>query len=126
MKVGKEELIGLMTAVQLYLDQDHEQLMQTYEDQVQLVITAFAGIPHVTARRSFPSEAGQPMPRAEIILDEQALGITRDEAMSQLLGGKPSIALAGAGASGVFVNPQTLELGQVAIIVDRIKEIITA
>jgi seryl-tRNA(Sec) selenium transferase len=75
MKAGKEEIIGLMAAVRWYLGLDHARLMQTYEDQVSWVITAFAGVKQVTARRSFPSEAGQPMPRAELILDQQALGI---------------------------------------------------
>jgi len=99
-------------------------LMKTYEDQVQYVIKSFSDIPHTSARRKFPSEAGQPMPRAEIIFDGQNLGITRDEILRQLRLGEPSIALAGAGANGVFVNPQTLDPGQEKIIVDRIKEII--
>lgn len=126
MKVGKEELVGLMTAVRRYLDLDHEALMQTYEDQVQAVIAAFADHPYISVRRSFPSEAGQPMPRAEIIFDEEGLDITRDEVLAQLLAGQPSIALAEAGERGVFVNPQTLTPGQEQIIIDRIKEIVRA
>ncbi len=126
MKVGKEELVGLMTAVRLYLDLDHEALMQTYEDQVQTVVAAFADMPHVTARRSFPSEAGQPMPRAEIILDEAGLGVTCDTVLDRLAAGNPSIILAASGAHGLFVNPQTLTAGQVEIIIDRIKEILRA
>ena len=124
MKVGKEELVGLMTAVRLYLDLDHEALMRSYEDQVRTVIAAFSDHPHLSARRSFPSEAGQPMPRAEIAFDEQALGLTRDGVLAQLRAGDPSIVLAAAGDSGVFVNPQTLEPGQVQIIVDRIEQIV--
>jgi uncharacterized pyridoxal phosphate-dependent enzyme len=124
MKVGKEEMVGLLAAVKWYVNLDHEKLMRAYEDQVQFVIDEFSGIPHVSARRNFPSEAGQPMPRAEIIFDEQNLGLTRDEILTQLMEGEPSITLAGARANGVFVNPQTLEPGQAKIIVDRIKEII--
>lgn len=124
MKVGKEEMVGLMTAVRWYLDLDHAGLMQTYEDQVQAVIDAFADVPAISAARSFPSEAGQPMPRAELIFDEQALGISRDDVVAQLLEGEPSIFLAGAGPHGIFVNPQTLELGQETIIIRRLKEII--
>jgi uncharacterized pyridoxal phosphate-dependent enzyme len=124
MKVGKEEMIGLLAAVECYVNLDHEKLMKTYEDQVQFVIDSFSDIPHVSARRNFPSEAGQPMPRAEIIFDEQNLGLTRNEILARLTGGEPSIALAGAGANGVFINPQTLEPGQEKIIVNRIKEII--
>jgi len=125
MKVGKEELVGLMTAVRCYLDLDHDQLKQTYEDQVQTVIGAFADHPYISARRSFPSEAGQPMPRAEIVFDEAGLGITRDEVLRQLVSGDPCIELAEAGDSGVFVNPQTLQTGQEVFIVARIREIVT-
>jgi L-seryl-tRNA(Ser) seleniumtransferase len=124
MKVGKEELIGLMTAVRWYLDQDEEALILLYEDQVRHAIETLGALPHVTARRSFPSEAGQPMPRAEITLDESALGLTRDAFLAQLREGDPSIALSAAGASGVYLNPQTLEPGQEEIIVARIAEIL--
>ncbi len=124
MKAGKEEIVGLMAAVRRYLDLDHARLMETYEEQVRRVLEAFAGAPHITARRSFPSEAGQPMPRAELTFDERALGITRDELLQRLLDGDPAVALAPAGASGVFVNPQTLQPGQEMIIVERIRAIL--
>jgi len=124
MKVGKEELVGLMAAVRWYLNLDHQALMASYEEQVQYAIDAFSGRSGVAARRSFPSEAGQPMPRAEIVFDEAALGLTRDEVLAQLRSGKPSIALAAAGKSGVYLNPQTLQPGEVETVVARIKEII--
>jgi uncharacterized pyridoxal phosphate-dependent enzyme len=124
MKVGKEEIVGLMAAVRWYLDLDHTALMQTYEEQVEWIVAAFSGKSHISARRSFPSEAGQPMPRAEIILDEQALGFTRDEVLRQLYNGSPAIHLAPAGENGIYVNPQTLQDGQEKIIVGRLKEII--
>ncbi len=124
MKVGKEELVGLMAAVRRYLDLDHDKLAETYEDQVRYIVDEFTGWPHTTARRSFPSEAGQPMPRAEIILDEASLGMTRDQVLAQLREGEPSIALAPAGANGVFVNPQTLRTGEERIVVERLKEVL--
>ena len=130
MKVGKEELVGLMVAVRRYLDLDHAALMQRYEDQVQYAIDALSALPGLSARRSFPSEAGQPMPRAEIVLDEAALqerrpALTRDDLLAQLRDGEPSIALSPAGAGGVYLNPQTLEPGQEQIIVQRIIQIVT-
>jgi len=123
MKAGKEEIVGLMAAVRWYLDLDHAALMQAYEDQVSWIVVAFSGTPQVSARRSFPSEAGQPMPRAEIILDEQALGISRDDVLRQLYAGSPAIYLSPAGVSGIYINPQTLQEGQEKMIVGRIKEI---
>jgi len=124
MKAGKEEIVGLMTAVRLALDLDQAQLMQRYEDQVAWVIAALQDEPHVSARRSFPSEAGQPMPRAEIILEQSALEIERDEVLRQLYDGQPAISLAPAGEDGLFVNPQTLSPGQEQVIVERLRQIL--
>jgi L-seryl-tRNA(Ser) seleniumtransferase len=125
MKAGKEEIIGLMAAVRWYLDLDHEQIMKTYEDQVAWIISKFSEVQSVTAKRSFPSEAGQPMPRAELIFDELRLGISRDEILSRLFNGTPAISLAPAGEYGIYINPQTLQPGQEAIIVQRIQETIS-
>jgi L-seryl-tRNA(Ser) seleniumtransferase len=124
MKAGKEEIVGLLAAVRWYLNLDHEELMRTYEAKVQYVIDVFSHLPHVCVVRDFPSEAGQPMPRAEIIFDEQSLGMRRDEIQTHLRSGEPSIALAEAGKSGLYVNPQTLRPGEERIVVDRMKQIV--
>jgi L-seryl-tRNA(Ser) seleniumtransferase len=125
MKVGKEELLGLMTAVRWYLDLDHDALIQSYEDQVQYVIDALADLPGIKVMRSFPSEAGQPMPRAEIRIVEPFNSITRDQVQDKLREGDPCIYLASAGDDGVYVNPQTLQEDEVNIIVQRLREIIS-
>lgn len=124
MKVGKEEMVGMLAAVKWYLSLDHKKLMQDYENQVQYMIDECSKLPHTTARRNFPSEAGQPMPRAEIIFDEQKLGMTRDEVLKQLREGELCIELATAGPDGIFYNPQTIIPGEEKIIAERIKEIV--
>jgi L-seryl-tRNA(Ser) seleniumtransferase len=124
MKVGKEEIVGLLAAVKWYLDLDHSAIMERWEEQVRTVIAAFDGLPHVVARRSFPSEAGQPMPRAEILFDESSLGLTRDEIVRRLRQGEPSIAVAAAGENGVFINPQTLQPGQERVLCARLREVL--
>ena len=123
MKVGKEEMVGLLAAVEWYVNQDHVELQQSYEDQVTYYDEVFADIQGVTVHRSFPSEAGQPMPRTEIRFDEERLGITRNEILQQLADGEPSIDIAGAGANGVLINGQTLMPGEIEIIAQRLKEI---
>jgi L-seryl-tRNA(Ser) seleniumtransferase len=125
MKVGKEELCGMLAAVRWSLAQDEEATLRRYEEQVQFVLDAFADVDGATARRNFPSEAGQPMPRAELIFDEAMLGISRDEIQRQLKDGEPSIFLSSAGGRGVFVNPQTLYNEEEKVIVRRLKEILS-
>lgn len=124
MKVGKEEMVGLLAAVECYLNQDYKEVQQSYEDQVTYYTEVFKDIQGVTVHRSFPSEAGQPMPRTEIRFDANQLGITRDEILQELQTGDPVIDIAGAGANGVLINGQTLMPGEVEIIAARLKEIL--
>ncbi len=124
MKVGKEELVGLLAAVEWYLNQDHSEVQQSYEDQVTYYAEVFKDTQGVTVHRSFPSEAGQPMPRTEIRFDPEQLSITRDEILQQLQTGDPAIDIAGAGENGVVINGQTLMPGEVEIIAQRLKAIL--
>ena len=124
MKVGKEELVGLLAAVEWYLNQDHDKLQQSYEDQVTYYAEVFSEVQGVTVHRIFPSEAGQPMPRTEIRFDAEHLGITRNEILQHLVEGEPSIDIPGTGENGVIINGQTLIPGEVEIIAQRLKEIL--
>jgi D-glucosaminate-6-phosphate ammonia-lyase len=125
MKVGKEEIVGLLAAVRHYINLDHGQEIRTYEEQVAYILAAFTGNAHLQARRGFPSEAGQPMPRLELTLDEAGAGITRDALLKRLYEGTPAISLASAGEHGLYINPQTLRPGEEKIIVERIKKELT-
>ncbi|GIX05626.1 MAG: selenocysteine synthase [Candidatus Poribacteria bacterium] len=124
MKVGKEELAGIYAAVKWYLSLDHEALMASYEAMVQHFIEAFAGFEGVQVLRDFPSEAGQPMPRALLLLDEDRLGIRRDELLAALRSESPAIELAPAERpDGIYVNPQTLRPGEERLVSSRLMRI---
>src|SRR5579884_2116859 len=124
MKVGKEELAGILAALEWYLRQDHKAIMKRYEDVVQLFVERFDGKkPGVSARRDFPSEAGQPHPRALITLDPAVLGFGVDHVVKALRDGEPSIAVAG-GRAGIYINPQTLQEGEERIVARRLAEIL--
>lgn len=122
-KVGKEEIVGLMTAVKLYMEKDMEAEMACWEAQVQSVIDAFKDESAVCAIRDFPSEAGQPMPRAKVSLDQDAFSADVREIDNWLKEGEPSIYLATIG-DAFYINPQTLMPGEIDIVIERFKEAI--
>jgi len=124
MKVGKEEIAGLVAAVEHYLSLDHDAIMAQYERQVRNVVERMTGLPGVAARRDFPNEAGQPMPRVRIDFDETAGGPVASNLVRQLEEGDPPIYVSSARPNGIFVNPQTLEEGQEIIIADRLRALI--
>lgn len=125
MKAGKEDMIGILSAVELYLAEDHEATDRFHEEVVGFVVAWGAARVDVDVTREFPSEAGQPMPRARVSLLGNLI-IQRDAVIADLLGGRPRIALWPAGDDGLYVNPQTMRPGEEHAIVRRLDEILAA
>jgi uncharacterized pyridoxal phosphate-dependent enzyme len=124
MKVGKEELCGCLAAVRWYLDYDEEAQLRFCEDLVAATVRLFAEHPHVRARRDYPSEAGQPLPRAELTLDEAGLGRTVAEVLATLKDGEPSVEVADGAGATVYVNPQTVSEEEVEPLLRRLREVL--
>ena len=127
MKVGKEEFAGILAAVKWSLDQNEEETIAGYEQIVANWIEDLAGIPGVRVDREFPSEAGQPYPRAYVHLSEPSPW-TPDAVVDALWEGSPRISVvAPPNAPGVVaLNPQTLEPGQDEIVMRRLREVLTS
>lgn len=124
MKVGKEEMAGALAAVEWFLRQDHAAILRWYEDVVAGLVQRFDGKkPGISARRDFPSEAGQPYPRALITIDSSVTGFDAAKVAAALLEGDPAVAVAVRG-SGIYINPQTLLEGEEKIVARRLAEVI--
>jgi uncharacterized pyridoxal phosphate-dependent enzyme len=126
MKVGKEEMAGLLAAVERYLKLDHAAREQHCEQVVADWNAALNQLPGVSARRDFPNEAGQPLPRTLVTIDPAAAGIGRDAVVSQLLAGDPIISVASSGADSLYLNPMTLEPGEEQIVLERLTQVLAS
>ena len=116
MKVGKEEMVGILAAVKWYLGLDHEGRAARHERWVAEWCAALNQIPGVRAERSFPNGAGQPVPRAKVTLDVAKLGITGDEVVQRLLDGDPAIAVVPDTRTSIYLNPYTLQPGEEKVV----------
>jgi seryl-tRNA(Sec) selenium transferase len=126
MKVGKEELLGLLAAVEWTLEQDEAALLAGYEQTVTRWIEGLQGLPGVIAARGYPSEAGQPHSRAVMRLSTDS-GWSRDELVAALWAGNPRIAVGVTGVRDdeIALNPQTLEAGEDATVLDNLLRLLT-
>jgi D-glucosaminate-6-phosphate ammonia-lyase len=120
MKVGKEEMVGLLAAVKWYLGLDHAARDAMFEQWVADWCAALNAIPGVSAERTFPNGAGQAVPRAKVTFDVDRLSITGDEIVQRLLDGDPAIAVAPNGPTSIFLNPYTLQPGEAKIVQDHL------
>jgi L-seryl-tRNA(Ser) seleniumtransferase len=123
MKVGKEDLIGILAAVEWYLAQDHEAIARRYEEMVAYLVQWGSTRADVVVVRDFPGEAGQPTPRARIGLIG-ALATARDRVMAELLAAPPRVAVEPSGSDAMHVAPETLLPGEEVIIATRLGEIL--
>ena len=125
MKVGKEELAGILAAVEYTLDQDETALLEQYENIVHGWIEDLAGLPGVTAERRFPSEAGQPHGRAFIHFNPPC-PVTRDEVVQRLWDGdppSPSRAVHDE-PDAIALNPQTVDPAEADIVANAYRRVV--
>lgn len=118
MKVGKEELAGILAAVEWTLEQDEEATLAGYERSVALWVDGLQGLPGITAYRGYPSEAGQPHGRAVLRFTDRS----RQQVVDALWDGEPRIAVGtfGVADNELALNPQTLQPGEDQLVLDAL------
>ncbi|HLL51530.1 MAG TPA: aminotransferase class V-fold PLP-dependent enzyme [Thermomicrobiales bacterium] len=119
LKVGKEEMIGLLAAVERYVGVDWRVRAQRYEETVARWVEHFQVLPGISAQRVFPNEAGQPTPRCRIAFAAES-GVSGPEAVRLLWEGTPRISVAVDGPEAISITPELLAEGEEAILLDRI------
>lgn len=123
-KVGKEEMVGLLTAIELYLKRDHsadEARWQANIDRWERGLRAVAG---VTTERVGPENAGN-VPYLALDWDPRVHRVTRDELVQRLRTGEPRVELWEA-PDRLFLTPFMLESGEEAIVLRRVLDALRA
>ena len=124
MKVGKEELMGLLAAVELFLDGSDEEDYRRWRADAELIVAGLEGIDGVRASVDDGNELFFPggVPRVRIeLLGER----TADAYGPPLRDGEPSIFM-GGWDGGMFVDPMTLQPGEAHQVARRLREVLTA
>ena len=129
-KVCKEEIAGLITALELFVDTDHQAVMADWRAKCQHVVSALQEIPGVRVELSEAAperdEFETISPRAVIFFDQTWEGPREDEVIRKLKEGEPSIRVRRAEIfGGVAVNPVNLRDGEEEMVSRRLQEILS-
>src|SRR5262245_40327108 len=122
MKVGKEEMVGIVKAVELFVGQDHAAVERRWREQVGFVKRALADARGV---RVVDEEAGysEGIPVARIQVDAGVLGKSAADVAAELLAGQPGIKV-GQQRDALTVNPHFLEPGEERAVCQRLREVL--
>jgi uncharacterized pyridoxal phosphate-dependent enzyme len=123
MKVGKEELLGLLAAVEWTLGQDEDAMLAAYETSVQKWIAGLSGLPGVEVERGYPSEAGQPHGRALVRIGP-ASGWDRNALVAALWALDPPVAVGAIDPDIIALNPQTLQEGEDEFVLKQLRRLL--
>ena len=124
MKVNKEEVLGMLAALELYLEKDHRKEWEMWESQIQLISDSANSVVGVETEIHVPPYANH-VPSLRIRWDEKKVKITPNEVRRQLTEGHPSIQTVGDSKS-VGMTTWMMVPGQERIVAKRVKEILSS
>ena len=95
MKVGKEEVIGCLTAVETWLKIDSRKLYEEWNARVTRIAKLVETVPGVKTEIYIP-DGGNRYPTLKVSWDEEALGFSVDDCVQKLRQSDPVIEVLGA------------------------------
>ena len=111
-KVGKEEIIGMVKALELYVNEDHDALWKQWQTRLEYIAGQLARVPAVSTSFFVPDIANH-VPHMQITWDEGHIPLTVKEASQQLRESKPSVVIGGGeGKPGLSMNSFMLQPGE--------------
>jgi D-glucosaminate-6-phosphate ammonia-lyase len=124
MKVGKEEIVGLLTAVEIFMEQDEEAVIAEWERRCKLIAAAVSHVDGIESAYQ-PPYANKFPPASPLVHlnfgDNAPVGAA--DVARELEAGEPSILVSGS-ATSITVGPQTLQDGEAEIIAKRLVSIL--
>jgi len=132
LKVGKEEIMGMLAAVEMWTKRDHDAEWKTWESWLAAISDRVTKIPGVSTEYIQPEDLSNHAPHLRIKWDAKALNITGTEVSKTLADGSPRIFMAGATgirpdemASSVTVMPYMMMPGDHKIAADALFQVLS-
>ena len=118
-KVGKEEIIGMVKALELFLAEDHDALAKEWQARLQGISQQITKVPGVRTSFFVPDIANH-VPHMQITWDSK-IALTPEQISKMLKSSKPSIVMGGGeGKPGLAMNSFMLQPGEDKIVAEQL------
>ena len=123
-KVGKEEIVGMVKALELFLNEDHDALAKEWQSRLERISGEITKVPGVSTSFFTPDIANH-VPHMQITWDAARISLTPNEASKLLRSSKPSIAMGGGEQRpGLGMNSFMLQPGEDKIVAQQLSRIL--
>jgi L-seryl-tRNA(Ser) seleniumtransferase len=123
MKVNKEELLGMMVAIENYTKRDHEADWREWEKRCKTISDAVGGIKGVITQQ-YVGEIANAVPHLRIQWDASQLKVNVADAVKKLREGEPSIEVGPGSREALQIGVWMMEPGEAQIVAKRIREVL--
>ncbi|MCY3746062.1 MAG: aminotransferase class V-fold PLP-dependent enzyme [Acidobacteria bacterium] len=120
MKVGKEEIIGLVAAVERYVSLDHDAERRELDARAERISGVLGSVSGLSLETHVPEIANH-VPHVVVNWHEGDLGLTSEDAVARLLEGDPPIAVSRSGEGQLRISTWMLRPGQDAVVAERVR-----
>lgn len=128
-KVGREEMIGMLAAVEAWVMRDHKAEWKRWLSWLDHIAGKVSTIDGVTTEIIEPEGLGNRTPRLSITWDPEELHITGQEVAEELARNKPRIALGSSnrssGTTSIHITSGQMQPGEEQVVADRIYEVLS-
>lgn len=123
-KVGKEEILGMVKALELFLAEDHEALAKQWQARLEGISREITKIQGVSTTFFVPDIANH-VPHMSITWDAARISLTPQQASKLLRDSKPSIVIGrGEGRPGLAMTAFMLQPGEDKIVAEQLSRLL--
>jgi L-seryl-tRNA(Ser) seleniumtransferase len=132
MKVGKEEAMGMLAAVEAWVKRDHAAEWKQWTGWLDHISRHLSSIPGVTTNVTEPAGLSNRTPTLRVWWDPQRLGFSGDTVARTLFETEPRIYLTAGRRpgppveTGINVTPYMMSPGDETVIADRLHALLTS
>ncbi len=127
MKVGKEEIMGMLAAIEMWPRRDHKTEWRMWEERLAHIASRLNGVPSLSSAVRQPSaDLSNRTPALRIEWDPKRLGLTGQTLAKLMLDTDPRVVVANASNNSIQIVPYMLMPGEEKIIADKLHSILSA
>lgn len=133
-KVGREEIMGMLAAVEVWFERDYEKEMLQWTSWLEEIAGRLDQIEGVSTEIRQPNRRSNRSPSLNVHWDSDRISLTGQDVERLLWDGNPRISVGGAGSflpfppnsgSSIYINSSQLEEGEQTIVADRAFEVLS-
>ena len=125
LKIGKEETMGMLAAVEMWTKRDHKAEWQTWLSWLNTVKTRLSAIKHLDLKIEEPNELSNHTPSLQVRWDVNKFGTTGVEMGQMLMAGEPRMTVATA-RNGVNVVAYMMAPGDAELVAEGLLKQLSA